>query len=97
MMYPLSLFFWYILLESMMVGDFFLIVQLNDSVEHNLQEWIQLGEYQPNIHHPHIGSGWKFCHHTKIKMKLGKNKITLKLVNSFLLCSIVSSVYILHV
>ena len=43
--YPLSLFFWYILLKSMMIGDIFLIVQLYDSVEHNLQEWIQLGEY----------------------------------------------------
>ena len=58
MIYPLSLFIWYIPLESMMVGDLFLIVQLNDGVEHNLQEWIQLGEYQPNIHHPHIGGGW---------------------------------------
>ena len=45
MIYPLSLFFWYILLKSMMIGDIFLIVQLDDSVEHNLQEWIQLGEY----------------------------------------------------
>ena len=45
MIYPLSLFIWYIPLESMMVGDLFLIVQLNDGVEHNLQEWIQLGEY----------------------------------------------------
>ena len=50
----------------MMVGDLFLIVQLNDCVEHNLQEWIQLGEYQPNIHHPHIGGGWQFGHHTEI-------------------------------
>ena len=56
--YLLSLFIWYIPLEPMMVGDLFLIVQLNDGVEHNLQEWIQLGEYQPNIHHPYIGSGW---------------------------------------
>ena len=45
MIYPLSLFFWYILLKSMMVGDMFLIVQLDDSVEHNLQKWIQLGKY----------------------------------------------------
>ena len=67
MIYPLSLFIWYIPLESMMVGDLFLIVQLNDGVEHNLQEWIQLGEYQPNIHHPHIGGGWQFCHNTKTK------------------------------
>ena len=65
-MYHMSLFFWYIFLKSMMVGDFFLIVQLNDGVEHNLQEWIQLGEYQPNIHHPHIRGGWQLGHHTKI-------------------------------
>ena len=66
MIYPLSLFIWYIPLESMMVGDLFLIVQLNDGVEHNLQEWIQLCEYQPNINHPHIGGGWQFGHHTEI-------------------------------
>ena len=47
----------------MMVGNLLLIVQLNDGVEHNLQEWIQLGEYQPNIHHPHIRGGWQFCHY----------------------------------
>ena len=47
----------------MMVGDLFLIVKLNDGVQHNLQEWIQLGEYQPNIHHPHIRGGWQFCHY----------------------------------
>ena len=40
MIYPLFLFFWYILLESMMVGVIFVIVQLNEGVEHNLQEWI---------------------------------------------------------
>ena len=67
MIYPLFLFFWYILLESMMVGVIFVIVQLNEGVEHNLQEWIQLGEYQPNINHPNIGGGWKFCHHTRIE------------------------------
>ena len=66
-MYPLSLFIWYIPLESMMVGELFLIVQLNDGVEHNLQEWIQLGENQPNINHPYIGGGWQFCHDTKIR------------------------------
>ena len=64
--YLLSLFIWYIPLESMMVGDLFLIVKLNDGVEHNLQEWIQLGEYQPNIYHPHIGGSWQFGHHTEI-------------------------------
>ena len=66
MIYPLSLFIWYIPLEAMMVGDLLLIVQLNDGVEHNLEEWIQLGEYQPNIHHPHIRGGWQLGHHTKI-------------------------------
>ena len=66
MMYPLSLFIWYIPLESMMVCELFLVVQLNDGVEHNLQEWIQLGEYQSNISHPHIRGGWQFGHNTKI-------------------------------
>ena len=61
----LSLIDRYVPFESMMVGDLFLIVELNDGVEHNLQEWIQLGEYQPNINHPHIRGGWQFCHHTK--------------------------------
>ena len=64
--YPLSMFVWNISIKPMMIGDLFLIVQLNDSVEHNLQERIQLGEYQPNIYHPYIGGGWQFCHHTKI-------------------------------
>ena len=49
----------------MMVGDLLLIVQLNDSVQYNLQEWIQLGEYQPYINHPHIGGGWQLSHHTE--------------------------------
>ena len=63
--YLLSLFIWYIPLEPMMVGDLFLIVKLNDGVQHNLQEWIQLGEYQPNIHHPHIGGGRQLGHYTE--------------------------------
>ena len=49
----------------MMVGDLFLIIQLNDGVEYNLKKWIQLCKNQPNINHPNIGGGWKFCHHTK--------------------------------
>ena len=64
--YPLSLFIWYIPLESMMVGELFLIIKLNDGVKYNLQEWIQLGEYQPNINHPYIRGGWQFGHHTKM-------------------------------
>ena len=67
MTFLLSLIDRYVPFESMMVGDLFLIVQLNDCVEHNLQEWIQLGEYQPNIYHPYIGGGWQFCHDTKIR------------------------------
>ena len=63
--YLLSLFIWYIPLEPMMVSNLLLIVQLNDGVEHNLQEWIQLGEYQPNIYHPNIGGGWQLSHHTE--------------------------------
>ena len=49
-----------------MVGELDLIVELNDGVEYNLQEWIQLSEYQPDIYHPHIGGGWQFGHHTEI-------------------------------
>ena len=75
MIYPLFLFIWYILLKSVMVGDIFVIVQLNEGVEHNLQEWIQLGKNQPNINHPNIGGGWKFCHHTKKIMSLNENII----------------------
>ena len=65
MIYLLSLFIWYIPLEPMVVGDLLLVVQLNEGVEHNLEEWIQLGEYQPNIHHPHIRGGWQLGHHTE--------------------------------
>ena len=63
----MSLRLWYIPLESMMVGDLFLIIQLNDGVEYNLKKWIQLCKNQPNINHPNIGGGWKFCHHTRIE------------------------------
>ena len=59
------MFIWYIPIKPMVVGDLLLIIKLNDGVEHNLQEWIQLGEYQPNIHHPHIGGGWQLSHHTE--------------------------------
>ena len=48
-----------------MVGELDLVVQLNDGVQHHLQEWIQLGEYQPNIYHPHIGGGRQFGHYTE--------------------------------
>ena len=64
--YILSLFFWYVSLEAVMVGDLLFVVQLNDGVQYHLNKWIQLGEYQPDVYHPHIGGGWKFGHHTKI-------------------------------
>ena len=40
----MSLFIWNISVKPMMVGDLLLVVQLNDGVEHNLEEWIQLGD-----------------------------------------------------
>ena len=61
--YISSLFFWYVPLETMMVGDLLLVVQLYDGIQYHLNEWIQLGEYQPNIYHPHIRGGWQFCHY----------------------------------
>ena len=74
--------------SSMIIGDFFFNVHLYDCEQHNLNEWIQLDKYEPDIHQTNIRSGRKFAHHTN-DIKICRNIYLQPFFNTHLMNSVV--------